>query len=72
MLEIVFRGIVARRTSIVVVYALLALPAARIAIGIPSDDAIERRVVVSPARDRLPAAPGRAAGLPHGPGPARG
>ena len=33
--------------AIVVVYALLALPAARIAIGIPSDDAIERMVVVS-------------------------
>ena len=47
MLESVFRGIVARRTAIVVVYALLALPAARIAIGIPSDDAIERMVVVS-------------------------
>ena len=40
MLESVFRGIVARRTAIVVAYALLALPAARIAIGIPSDDAI--------------------------------
>ena len=46
-LESVFRAIVARRTAIVVVYSLLAVPAARLAVGIPSDDAIERMVVAS-------------------------
>ena len=47
MLEPLFRGIVARRALIVAVYALLAVPAAWLAIGIPSDDAIERMVVDS-------------------------
>lgn len=47
MLESVFRAIVARRAAIVVVYALLVVPAARLAVGIPSADAIERMVVAS-------------------------
>jgi uncharacterized protein len=46
-LESLFRAVVARRTAIVVVYALLAVPAARLATSIPSDDAIERMVVES-------------------------
>jgi hypothetical protein len=47
MLESLFRRIVASRRLIVAVCALLAVPAARLAIGIPSDDAIERMVVDS-------------------------
>jgi uncharacterized protein len=47
MLDSFFRGIVAHRTAIVVVYAILAVPAARLAFGIRSDAAVERMVVDS-------------------------
>jgi uncharacterized protein len=46
-LESVFRAVVARRAAIVVAYALLAVPAARLATGIPSDEAVQRMVVDS-------------------------
>ena len=45
--EALFRGIVARRIAIVIVYALVAVPAALLVARIPKDDAIERMVVAS-------------------------
>lgn len=45
--EALFRGIVAHRIAIVVVYALAAVPAALLVARIPKDDAIERMVVAS-------------------------
>jgi uncharacterized protein len=46
-IEALFRGIVARRIPIVVVYAILTLPAVLLALRIPRDDAIERMIVAS-------------------------
>ena len=46
-IEALFRAVVARRLPIVVIYALLALPAALLALRIPRDDAIERMIVAS-------------------------
>ena len=45
--EALFRGIVARRNAIAIVYALVAVPAAVLVARIPKDDAIERMVVAS-------------------------
>ena len=45
--EALFRGIVARRIAIVIVYTLVAVPAALVVARIPKDDAIERMVVAS-------------------------